>query len=136
MTRRDRAATWRLVLDASLCDGHGICALLCSERVRLDDWGYAAVEHGPIHERAVVRHAARAVAACPEGALTLVEVPGDPAHGPNRARSDRTAAGKAEFRTWTPVSLARRAPRPRRRAPVGTGLRPVSQAPDDGVGAR
>jgi ferredoxin len=136
MTRRDPAAAWRLVLDASRCDGHGICALLCSERVRLDDWGYAAVEHGPIHERAVVRRAARAVAACPEGALTLVEVPRDPAQVPAGVRTDGTPAGKAQFSTWTPVTPGRRARRAGGRAPVGTRPGPVPRAPDDGAGAR
>ncbi len=62
----------RLVVNAALCDGHGICALRCPELVTLDEWGFAAVEDGVVTEGGVLRRARRAVAACPRRALTLV----------------------------------------------------------------
>jgi ferredoxin len=65
----------RLVLDASRCNGHGLCALLCSERISLDEWGYAAVDRSPFHSRGTLRRARRAAAACPAAALAVeVEV--------------------------------------------------------------
>lgn len=62
----------RIVLDQVACDGHAICALLCPERISLDEWGHATVDATVITERAVLRHARRAVGACPERALQLV----------------------------------------------------------------
>ena len=62
---------WYIELDASICDGHGICALCCSERIGLDEWGYAVVDTEPIVDKRVLKRARRAIAACPEGALTL-----------------------------------------------------------------
>ena len=61
----------RLVLDGSRCDGRGICALCCPERISLDQWGFARVDSEPIGRDAVLTRARRAVAACPEGALSL-----------------------------------------------------------------
>lgn len=82
---------WYLELDSSICDGHGICALCCSERIGLDEWGYAVVNSEPIVDARVLKRARRAIAACPEGALSL------------RARSDdMTAAnGRDQKRSST-----------------------------------
>ncbi len=63
----------QLLVDFIKCDGHGICAELFPERIRLDDWGYPIVEGGPIPS-AIVAHARRAVVACPALALSLVKV--------------------------------------------------------------
>ncbi|MDA8268206.1 MAG: ferredoxin [Actinomycetota bacterium] len=63
----------RLVVDAARCDGHGICVLRCPELVSLDRFGFAAVDGAVIAAAAVLRRARRAVAACPEGALAIVE---------------------------------------------------------------
>ncbi len=52
------------------CDGHGLCAELLPERVRLDDWGYPIVDPEPM-SGALESHARRAVAACPTLALLL-----------------------------------------------------------------
>ena len=56
-------------VDWQACDGHGLCAELLPEVVRLDEWGY------PIVERPVPRHlermAQRAIASCPKLALRL-----------------------------------------------------------------
>ncbi len=73
----------RLAIDATRCDGHGICMLRCPERIGLDEWGFAIVDRSPIEEPTLRRRAGRAVAACPEGALRLepvtVRSPGDAA---------------------------------------------------------
>jgi ferredoxin len=76
----------RLVVNASLCDGHGICVLRCPELITLDEWGYAAVEPGTVTDGRVdrrVRRVRRAVAACPNRALELVPV--QPAPGARAA---------------------------------------------------
>ena len=52
------------------CEGHGLCAELFPERVRLDDWGYPIVDETPI-PRSLEPHTRRAVAACPTLALLL-----------------------------------------------------------------
>ncbi len=62
----------RLVLDAARCDGHGICALRCPELVSLDRFGFAGVDGEPITDPVVLRRARRAVAGCPERALTIL----------------------------------------------------------------
>lgn len=67
----------RLVLDAAACDGHGICALCCPERLGLDRWGYPQVSADPLASPRLLAKARRAVAACPEGALSLEPVPDD-----------------------------------------------------------
>ena len=59
-----------LAIDRIRCDGHGHCAELLPEHVRLDDWGYPIVPPGPI-PRQLSAHARRAVASCPVLALTL-----------------------------------------------------------------
>jgi ferredoxin len=59
----------QLRLDPIACDGHGLCAELFPERIRLDDWGFPIVE-GDVPP-ALERHAKSAVAACPMQALRL-----------------------------------------------------------------
>ncbi len=58
----------RLVVNWTKCVGHGLCAELVPELIRLDDWGYPIVEPGPIPP-ALQEHARRAIAACPTLAL-------------------------------------------------------------------
>lgn len=59
----------QLRVDWQVCDGHGLCAELLPEVVRLDEWGF------PVVERPVPRHlerlARQTVAACPKLALQL-----------------------------------------------------------------
>lgn len=62
----------RLVLDGTLCDGHGICSLRCPERIWLDEWGYAVVDEREIVDDRTAARARRAVAACPARALSCV----------------------------------------------------------------
>ena len=62
----------RLLNDPTSCDGHGVCAELFPERIRLDPWGFPVVEGGDIPGD-LEEHAYRAAAACPRLALHVVE---------------------------------------------------------------
>lgn len=62
---------FRLHLDATRCDGHGVCALACPDLVRLDPWGYASLVETEGDSPRVERRARRAVAMCPARALQL-----------------------------------------------------------------
>jgi ferredoxin len=59
-----------MIIDRIKCDGHGLCAELLPELIRLDDWGYPIIAGGPIPER-LAPLAQRAVATCPVLALAL-----------------------------------------------------------------
>ncbi len=72
--RRAAIAPFRLVVDGTLCDGHGICALACPERIGLDCWGYAVVDRSRVEDARTAARARRAVAACPARALSCLEV--------------------------------------------------------------
>ena len=61
-----------LVVNPIACDGHGLCAELLPELIRLDDWGYPIVAAGPIPGD-LDAHARRAVSACPTLALRIQE---------------------------------------------------------------
>jgi ferredoxin len=52
------------------CEGHGLCAELLPEWIRLDDWGYPIVNPGPVPPE-LEEHARRAASACPTLALLL-----------------------------------------------------------------
>jgi ferredoxin len=52
------------------CRGHGLCAQLLPEWIRLDEWGYPIVEGREI-PRDLEQHAKRAASACPTLALLL-----------------------------------------------------------------
>lgn len=67
------------------CDGHGLCAELLPELIRLDDWGYPIVDGRPVPKE-LLSHARRAVDACPTLALAL-------GRG-ERATSDRTTRAR------------------------------------------
>lgn len=69
-----KARQGRVVVDATKCDGHGICVLRCPQALSLDAWGYVGVESTEPLTGAVLRRAQSAAAACPEGALAVVEV--------------------------------------------------------------
>jgi ferredoxin len=62
--------TIRIRVDPIACDGHGVCAELFPERIRLDDWGYPILDPTPIPSE-LRDHAQRAVTACPKLALAL-----------------------------------------------------------------
>jgi ferredoxin len=59
-----------IAIDRTRCAGHGLCAELLPELVRLDDWGYPIIVPGPVPAH-LEAHARRAVAACPALALSL-----------------------------------------------------------------
>jgi ferredoxin len=59
-----------LQLDRIRCDGHGLCAELLPEVIRLDDWGYPIIRAGEV-PASLVEHARRAADACPVLALRL-----------------------------------------------------------------
>jgi len=54
-----------LRVDRVLCTGHGACASLLPQHVRLDEWGYPLVDHPRVDER----EAAIAMTLCPARAL-------------------------------------------------------------------
>lgn len=64
------AAPRKLVVDPIACDGHGSCAELLPELIRLDDWGFPMVAAGPIPPE-LLAHARWAVANCPALALRI-----------------------------------------------------------------
>jgi ferredoxin len=59
-----------LRVDPIACVGHGLCAELFPERIKLDDWGYPMVDGRPIPND-LLAHARRAADACPTLALLL-----------------------------------------------------------------
>jgi ferredoxin len=63
----------RLAVDRIKCDGHGQCAELLPELIRLDDWGYPIVAPGEVPNH-LVPLAERAVDGCPVLALALRRV--------------------------------------------------------------
>ena len=91
------ARQWRIGVDPIKCSGRGLCAELLPELVVMDDWGYPMVAETPFH-RNLLRHARRAVAACPELALYIEPV------------SATEQAGRAPGRRIRPrgLQLARR----------------------------
>ena len=62
---------FRLVLDPTACDGHGVCAELFPEVVSLDDWGFPVVAASDIPP-GLLPHARRCASACPALALRVV----------------------------------------------------------------
>jgi ferredoxin len=63
-------ASWEIGIDRTKCDGHGVCAELLPERIRLDDWGYPIIHPAPV-SGSLVPLARRAVRSCPLLALRL-----------------------------------------------------------------
>lgn len=60
----------RLRVNPVACDGHGLCAELLPELIRLDDWGYPVIEQADVPAE-LLDLAHRAVNACPTLALLL-----------------------------------------------------------------
>ncbi|MDX3193318.1 ferredoxin [Streptomyces sp. MN03-5084-2B] len=60
----------RVTVDPIGCRGHGLCADLLPELVRLDEWGYPVVAPDPVPAN-LVKEARHAAAACPALALRL-----------------------------------------------------------------
>jgi ferredoxin len=64
--------TVRLRVNFIACDAYGACAELFPEWIELDDWGYPIVRSDEI-PRELMKHARRAVQACPKVALLLTD---------------------------------------------------------------
>lgn len=62
----------RLAVDPIRCTGHGLCAELLPEGIRLDEWGYPLIAAGELPPE-LVRTAKKVAAACPTRALRLRE---------------------------------------------------------------
>jgi ferredoxin len=62
----------RLRVDPIMCEGHGLCAELLPELIRLDDWGYPIIEVETVPPE-LLGLARRAASACPTLALLLDE---------------------------------------------------------------
>jgi ferredoxin len=60
----------KLRVNPIACEGHGLCAELLPELVRLDDWGYPMLGSGEVPPK-LQALARRAVNVCPTLALTL-----------------------------------------------------------------
>lgn len=60
-----------ITIDRIRCDGHGLCAELLPELIRLDDWGYPIIAPGPVPD-VLLPLAQRAVESCPVLALALI----------------------------------------------------------------
>jgi ferredoxin len=60
----------RLRVNPIACDGHGLCAELLPELVRLDDWGYPILDGADV-PRKLEQLARRAADVCPTLALAL-----------------------------------------------------------------
>jgi len=83
----------RLEIDWTRCDGHGLCARLLPERIRLDEHGFPILPEREIGEE-LLPHARRAVAVCPRLALRLERsVPDRP--NPDRSAPNRSAPNRS-----------------------------------------
>jgi ferredoxin len=60
----------RLRVDPIACEGHGLCAELLPELIRLDDWGYPIIDRSEVPSE-LLPLARRAADACPTLALLL-----------------------------------------------------------------
>ena len=60
----------KIVVNPIACEGHGLCAELLPEMIRLDDWGYPIVDPSPVPPH-LEAHLKRAIAACPTLALLV-----------------------------------------------------------------
>jgi ferredoxin len=80
------------------CEGHGLCAELLPELIRLDDWGYPIIDQEAIPER-MLPYAKRAANACPTLALLLQA---------ERSRAPQAAAQHSERPPEPASSPARR----------------------------
>lgn len=62
--------TRRLAINPIACTGHGLCADLLPELIRLDEWGYPIMPDQPVPED-LAPLARRTVRLCPALALRL-----------------------------------------------------------------
>ncbi|MBX6356867.1 MAG: ferredoxin [Micromonosporaceae bacterium] len=84
----EEGGTWRLEVDWSRCDGHGLCAHILPEMVRLDSNGFPAFPGAPVPSW-LEPQARRAVDMCPALALRLVGGAAGAANRRSRPRGGR-----------------------------------------------
>lgn len=99
----------KLRVNSIACTGHGLCADLFPERVRLDEWGYPIIDADVPPQLAA--HARRAVRACPTLALKLSRAPQAGRDRDQQARDQREHHRKDVHRPDArpqPESAARR----------------------------
>jgi ferredoxin len=60
----------RIHVNPIMCEGHGLCAELLPELIRLDDWGYPIIDQPEVPGE-LERLARRAADVCPTLALLL-----------------------------------------------------------------
>jgi ferredoxin len=60
----------RIRVNPIMCEGHGLCAELLPELIRLDDWGYPIIDQPEVPAE-LEGLARRAVEVCPTLALLL-----------------------------------------------------------------
>lgn len=63
----------KLRVNPITCEGHGLCAELLPELIKLDDWGYPILDDAEV-PRELEAHARRAIAACPTLALAWEQI--------------------------------------------------------------
>jgi ferredoxin len=62
----------RVRINPIACEGHGLCAELLPELIRLDEWGYPIIDDAQVPPE-LSSLARRAVDACPTLAVLLVD---------------------------------------------------------------
>lgn len=65
-------------IDMVRCVGHGICAHVFGEKVRLDRWGFPLIDDTSVDDQRTLRKARRAARACPRRALLIETVNAGP----------------------------------------------------------
>jgi len=91
------------------CAGHGVCAELLPELIRLDPWGYPLLADAPV-PAGLAGHARRAVAACPTLALLAGDSAGEAGEAARDARRG-AAVDAASVVGFTGVRRGGRHPR-------------------------
>ena len=94
----DAAPHGRLTVDWTRCEGHGLCARLAPELIRLDAGGYPEILDVPVPFW-LSKHAAQAVEMCPALALKLTRPPvAKTARLPSAGPAPAAIAGPADYR--------------------------------------
>gem|GEM_PF-1123353 len=122
-------------IDPTLCRGHAICALHFAEGVELDRWGFARVVDPTLGTERAVRRARRAAAACPNGAVAIVER-GEPVPVPVRVPVVVAVAEPARGRCRCRGRPGRPCPRPCRSPVTTRGIPSLGSLVHDGAAAR
>ena len=118
----------KLAVDWTLCQGHGLCADIVPELIRLGPDGYPALADAavPMHLRG---RAQRAVRRCPALALRIEQAPAAPASQALPARPPAAAA-----RPWAAAAVDAARERALRRAAHSRAVRLRTMNPRSSVG--